>query len=472
MKKFILLSSSILLFFISCSSENDTPQEEELTACFEMSNTTVEVGEEIQISNCSVGAVSYEFTFDNKKSNEKNPLISFENAGTQNISLKVTSESGKTSLKTKSVIVNAIEDSYVYKPDILEGDTTSPINFGYNGSSFYYIENYNNVNSSNQKYNYIEIDLTNKNFTSKYISEKEYNSSNAFLTTLDNNDKLFYAVRSLSDRIGLTEVKLNSNWVVQSDTNSQTRVLYGSLQNNNDYLFYGSYRIISTNDPNYSLYKSPSIEIRNSAGEITERKTFYEIEQGFIGDLIKNEDGFIAFGGMTSPTGFSTFENYRPLIIFLNSNYEYINHIVYDNTEISTTNNNDLNGSYHIKKLSNNNIVLYSHNELRIINSVGTEILKEAFSTTQSNIQSLISLDNEGFILSTHDYLKKYDVNGTLIKSIKFGGAITPNLILKDSQIYFVSGYDTQFTNNIGTFAVRKTFIGSVNTDLKINNLN
>ena len=466
MKKIIFIIP-IVLIFLSCSSDENEQTEEQVTACFEINKDILEVGEGIQITNCSIGASSYEFNFGNgTTSNENSPLISYENSGEYTITLRVTSENGITKTASKNITINPIENNFLYAP-VLEGDFIFPINFSYVDNSFYYIENFQNIFSNGSgKYNYVEIDLVNKSFTKKHISDRDYNSGNAFINTLDNNNKLFYAVRSLSDRIQSRGIIFDSNWQFQSGIGSSTKVLYGSLNDNGNYLYYGSFRELSIND----LYKSPSIEIRNGLGVMNERKTYNQIEQGFIGDLIKTDTGFMAFGGITNPIDFSTFDNYRPLIIFLNNSYEYVSHVAYENTTISTISNNSLNGSFHIEKLSNNYIA-YSHNEFRIISSTGDEILKTSLAE-QSDIQALVSLGSDGFIISTKNYLRKYDVNGNLIKSLMFNGRLTPNLYLKDNQIYFASGYDSNYTNSVGVFSVTKSFIGSVDKDLNIINLN
>ena len=466
MKKIIFLIS-ILLFFISCNSDENEQTEEQVTACFEINKDTYEFGEELQITNCSVGASSYEFNFGNgTTSSENSPIISYENSGDYTITLRATSESGKTNTVSKNITVNQIENNFLYVP-VFEGDEIYPINFNYVDNSFYYIEAFRNIlNNETNKYNYVEIDLINKKFTKKYISDRNYNTGNAFVNTLDNNNKLFYAILSMSDRIQSKGIIFDSNWELQSSIGSSTKVLYGSLKDDENYLYYGSFRELSSDD----LYKSPSIEIRNGLGEMIERKTYNQIEQGFIGDLIKTDTGFMAFGGITNPIDFSTFDNYKPLIVFLNNSYDYVSHVTYENTTISVTSNNDLNSTFHIEKLSNN-FVTYSHNEFRIISSTGDEILKTSLAE-QTGVQALVSLSSEGFIISTNNYLRKYDINGNLIKSLRFNGRLTPNLYLKDNQIYFASGYNSSYTNDGDSFAAIKSFIGSVDKDLNIINLN
>ncbi|WP_396595973.1 PKD domain-containing protein [Dokdonia sp. R86516] len=471
MKKITLLAS-IFLLFLSCSNDESEQTEEQLIACFDVSNDTLEVGEEFQITNCSVGASSFEFDFGNGTTSTDNaPSVSYQESGVYTVKLKVTSSSGAIKITTQIVRVNDIEENYLYVP-VLEGDNLFPINFGFSDNSFYYIENFWNIfAASSGKFNYVKIDFSDNTFNKSYIANKSYNSGHAFVSTLSNDEKLFYSTRSLQSILGLKEVKLNSSLQPQSTQNNTYRVLYGVLEDNDNYLYYGAYRISSSNDTDFSLYKSPSIDIRDDMGIILERKTYNEIEQGFIGDLEKTDDGFMAFGGITDPIDFNTFENYRPLIIFLDNDYEYVSHVTYENTSIAATNNNNLNASFNIAKIATNNYALYSHNEFRLIDAQGNELIKSDLPT-QSSVQSLLALENEGFIISSKDYLRKYDLNANLIKSIKFNGKATPNLVLNDNKIFFASGYSSSYIIDENNYSVLKTFIGAMDKDLNIINLN
>lgn len=465
---FLLIAASLLI--MSCSKE-DNKQGEELISCFEISKNTVEIGEVIQLTNCSVGAVTYQYDFGNgEESTLDSPSIFYENSGEYQITLEITSGNGETKTTQKNITVNAIENNYLY-PSFSQGDSFIPINFDIKGDKFYYIENFQNIfDNTPDRYNYVEFDLSNS-FSRIFIADRTYNSGNAFLHTLADNNQYFYAVRSLSNHIGLTEVKLNANWETTQTGEYTWRVFYGMLEDDTNFLYYGAYRNQNVDDPDYSLYKSPSIEIRDDLGNLLERKTYDQIEQGFIGDLIKIENGFMAFGGITDPIDSETFSNYRPMIIFLDNQYGYVNHVIYDNTVIAATNYNDLNGTFHIEKLPNNNYVLYSHNEFRIINIEGEELDKKEVGGNQDDVQALLTL-SDGFLISTKDYLKKYSLDGALLKSIFFGGRLTPNFILKDNQIFFVSGYDSSYNQNGGNYSVLKTFVGAVDTNLNIINLN
>jgi len=474
MKKVILIISTLLLFF-SCKKDADMQLDDQVTACFEISNTILNIGEELQITNCSSGASSYEFNFGNGiTSTEETPSISYESSGQYNISLKAISEGGTINVVYKSVSVSVIESSYLFSPTIFESESTFPINFGKINNSFYFIENYENdvYADTPSKYNYVELDVDNNSFSKKYLADHNYNSNAAFLSELGNNDKLVYTIRSLSNQIRSTKIQVSENWEPIEITDQTLQILYGTLEDNGNHLYYGSYRSDDPSDPYFSSYKSPTINVSNNLGELIERKSYRDyIQEGFIGDLIKTNSGFMAFGGITDPITFGSFDNYRPLIIVLDNNYDYVSHTDYENTSIYVSGNNFLNGSFHIDKLSNGNFVTYSHNEFRIVDQFGVEIMHESLPS-QARIQGLVSLESEGFILSRQNYLDKYDANGNLVKTLRINGRITPNLILEGNEIYFASGYYYDYTSETGTTTIIKNFIGAVDTDLNVINLN
>lgn len=469
--KYILLIPIFIILF-SCSDDNNQ-DEEEVVACFEIDKEVFEIGEELQITNCSTGASSFQFSFgDGSSSDETSPIFSYQDPGVYNIRLTAISDNEMRDITETSITVNSIEDNYIFVPPF-SGDSFFPINFNYENNTFSYIENFSNfINASPSRYNYLQIELNTLDFSRKFISDRSYNSGNAFFNTLSNNEKLVYTVRSVGTSIGLKQIRLDANWENPLSFNNSSTVLYGSIENNENLIYYGAWRTTISSDPLFSLFKRPTLEIRDDLGVLLERKLYTEIEQGFIGDIVNNGNGFIAFGGITNPIDSGTFENYRPLIIFLDSNYDYINHISYENTSVSVTSVNDMNGTFNINKLANDNLVLYSHNEFRIINTNGEEIMKFNLPD-QPDIQGLITLENGDFILSSENFLRKYDINGNQLKSLKFNGIITPNLVLDGNRIFFASGYNTsELIDGIGDLSLIQTFLGSVDTDLNILDLN
>ncbi|MEZ4811547.1 MAG: PKD domain-containing protein [Allomuricauda sp.] len=464
-----IISLLFILFCASCSKESSNKEPEGI-ACFEIGSANVEVGELVEVSNCSIDAISYEFDFGNgKTSTEANPSISYEFPGEYTIKLKITSPDGK--IKSTSIIVNVnpIDNNYIHPP-LINGDFIYPTDFGMVDGKFYYIERYSNIFTSlDRTFNYIEIDNSFK-ITKTVLHDRNYNSSHTSLRLLDNGKKIVHTVESMSDRIGSSEIWLNADWTKETAVYNSSKPIYGSIQVGSDLVFFGSKSITDEQNENFKYFKRPYIEIRDNLGQEKNFKVFNQIEQGFIGDLIQAGNNYIAFGGTSTPTGINTFNNYKPLIILLDSNFDFISFKTFE-TEIYVPDYNSLNDSFHIKKLSNGNFVIYSHDEFRIINSEGEELKKVSLSNIYDS-QGLICLEEGGFILSTGDYLKKYDSNGNLIKSLRFNGKSTPQLIRKGNQIYFASGYLTTYPTDTGNVSTYKIFIGSTDLDLNIINLN
>ncbi len=464
-KRFLNL---ILIFVVltSCSSEDviDT----KLTVCFEVDKMVAKVNEPVTITNCSKNAVSYLFEYDYKKTTtEKNPVLLFDNDGEKKVTLTVKNSKGEFLKKTINITVTNVKSSYIEVPSFL-GDNFFPINSGVYNSKLYYIERHTNFasNSSKSVFNFVEFDLATKKITKKYIADKYYNASRAFVNFLENSTKNIVFSRTLSDRNGGKEVLLDATWNSLKNENFSYKAYYGFMKKSDQFLYYGSYR-----DKDYH---NPTIEIRDKEGKFIERKIYNQIKQGFIGAMLKTSTGYIAFGGQTEPIDFSTFKNYKPIILFFNDKLEFLSHKTYD-TELGEVvkTNNDLSGVFNLKKLNNSNYVAYSHSELRIISKEGKELKKVNFSGYYtSRIQSLIVV-NDGFIITEDEFIRKYSNDGVELNSFKFKGDFTPNLIEYDNKIFFVSGYNTtEEVAGIGNLSLVKTFIGAVDENLNLINLN
>jgi hypothetical protein len=122
----------------------------------------------------------------------------------------------------------------------------------------------------------------------------------------------------------------------------------------------------------------------------------------------------------------------------------------------------DLNGSYHLAQLSNGNIVMYGNGELIVSDASGTMIASSYFDGTKNN-QALISL-GDSFILSSDNYLRKFDASGNQIKELKYNGNYLPEILEISNTLFFAAGYDTG--------GEIKMFYGSSDKDLNLINLN
>jgi len=461
MKNLYLALLSIILL-ASCSKDdiNDGDSSTALEACFEISKDTVAVGENLQLTNCSKNAITFSYNLGNgKSSTEESPIIVYQNGGNFTIALTVTDDEMETKTFSRQIVVTEAESKYLF-PDIPVGFSGIPLETGIdpNNGNIYSIELLeDNVGSGGSKFYYRELD-EDYMLTSNYIADKPFNSNSAFVNFYPSGNKNFVFSRTLEGLYGTQEVTYNSGWGFLNSINSATKHSYGYLPDGVDFLYYGT-------EEDNGIYKT-AIERRNASGDAFEVfLNDLEDEDSMIGDMIKTGSGYIAFGGVfTKNDTAPKIDDYEPLLIFFDSSFTITSYIVFDDSvledKISTS--NDLNGSYHVEQLSNGNIVMYSNGELIVADASGTQISSTYFEGTKNN-QALISLE-DSFILSSDNYLRKFDASGTQIKEIKYNGNYLPEILEIDNTLFFIAGYDID--------GEIKLFYGSSDKNLNLINLN
>ncbi len=461
MKKLYLLGVCLILFS-SCSQDATTiidekPDEEgSLIACFEVNSLTLNVGQMLEISNCSEGATSYLYDFGNgETSEEENPAISFETGGSYTITLTVTNEDQETKTKTKMVNVIVIEAFYLF-PEIPAGFTGLPLETGINPNTgnLYSIELYqDNVGTGGSKYFYREFD-ENFQYASNYIADKPYNSGSAFANFYADGEMNFVFARTLAGLYGTQEVNYNIVWTFLNTINSATKHSYGYLPAGAEFRYFGT-------QVDAGFYKT-AVEKRNSSGD-----AYDVVLNGFgpadsmIGDMIEVDGGYAAYGAVfTKNLSLPYVSDYKPLLVLFDTDFNVTSHVIFEETELtnSVSNCNDLNGSYHIAALSNGNLVMYSNGEVRVTDSSGNAVSKTYFSDS-SNIQALVPL-GDSFVISTNEYLRKFNASGAQTAQLKYNGNHLPELIKKDNVLFFITGYEVE--NEI------KIFYGACDNDLTL----
>jgi PKD repeat protein len=460
MKKIYLLGAS-LLFLFACSEDatlliDESPEEGvSLKACFELSATTIGVGEILSISNCSEGATTYSFDFGNGTSSAlENPTVSFDEGGSYEITLTVSNEEESRS-QSKTVTVLAIEASYLF-PEIPPGFTGLPLEAGINpvSGNIYTLELYqDNQGAGGSKFYYREFDEAFQ-YASNYIADKPYNSGSGFVNFYPSGKMNFVFSRTLGSLFGTQELNYTAVWTLLNAISSATKHSYGTLPSGSDYLYFGT-------QVDGGIYKT-AIEKRNSSGD-----AFAVTLNGFgsadsmIGDMIPVNGGYVAYGAVfTKNATLPYVSGYKPLLVFLDGDLNVTGHVIYDDSSLtgSVADCNSFNGSYQLAELSNGNLAMYANGELRVTDSAGNTIRKEFFEGT-SNIQALVSLE-DSFVISTDGFLRKFNAEGTQTAQVKYNGNYLPELILKDNVLYFIAGYDQE--NEI------KIFYGACDNDLKI----
>ncbi|MCE2613068.1 PKD domain-containing protein [Flavobacteriaceae bacterium D16] len=459
-KNYLLILFAFFLVFCSKDSlDDDNPESEEavLEACFEMSQETILTGEILQITSCSKGATEFLYDFGNgDASTKENPVITYSEEGTYAISLTVSNEKGKTSSYDRDITVVSNEGFYIY-PDIDEGFSSLPLELGVNPNTGnrYYIELLEDeIGSGGSKFYYRELaeDLSSEG---QYLADKPYNCNSAFVNFFPSGKQNFVFPRTLNSLYGTQEITYDMAWAFLNGIQSAKKHSYGVLEAEGNFLYYG------TEKP--ADFHRAAIEIRNTNGDAFEVNAtdVPEHENATIGDMIAIAGGFVAFGGVfqanTTPPYISA---YYPILMYYDTSYTMTSYVVFEESAITGVINSsdDLNGSFHLEKLSNGNLVMYAMGELWVTDATGNTLFTQYFEDTSNN-QALVNL-GANFIISTKDYLKKYDSTGSLIKELKYGGQYLPEILQDGDSLFFVAGYEE------GEYI--KTFYGSTDLDLNL----
>ncbi len=471
MKKIYLICLCVLLHF-SCSKENinnDTDSPILLKACFTLSKTSVIAGEELEITSCSVDAVSYVYNFGVAGTSVKeNPKVTFLEEGNYTISLTVKDAKQNIDTFTKSVLVSAPVSPYFY-PTLPVGLHTFPLHMGINpiNNKRYSVvvsEDLSGVSGAKFYFNELE---ENNSTTPQYIADKQFNTKNAFVNFLSNGDKNFNFSRTLPDFYGSQEITLNSTWGILNSLNSASKLNYGSISDGSNFIYYGTQKD--------GDFYTTAIEKRNPNGDIFEVVlNSLSDSDSMFGALIKSGTGYIAFGGVFIKNSLAPqISGYKPILVFMDTNFSVLSSTVFENSVLDSkiSNADHLNSKYTLIQLTNGNLVMYTNGELLISDMTGNLIAQHYFEGT-NNPQALISLGNS-FILSTKEYLKKFDAQGTFLKELKYPGTYLPSFTEINNQLFFVAGYDTQETvEGLGSVSLTKILYGLVDKELNPINLN
>lgn len=470
------LTYLLFILLLACSKENGTSEPipdgtGTLKACFTLSSDTISVGQELEITSCSVAAFSFLYDFGSAGSSLKeHPKVVFAQEGDYTIRLTVTDERQNQDTFSKSVHVTPSPETskYIY-PSIANGFAAFPLSLGTDPISDkpYYIEILEDlVGLGGTKFNYVELDAV-YNPTSHYIADKQFNTKTAFANFRSNGDKNFHFARTLPDFYGSLEISYNSSWNILAQLNSATKLSYGHLTAGSDFIYFGSQK-------EGDFYKA-AIEKRNASGDIFEvilkQST---MPDALYGAMVKTPTGYIAYGGtFTLNSGTPQVADYKPILVFMDTDFTVLSSMVYEGTvmasKISTA--DDLNTGFHLAQLANGNLVMYANGELIVANASGNRLMSTYFEGTK-NPQALISL-GDSFVLSTDGHLRKFDALGNQIKESAYPGNYMPGLIEMNNQLFFVAGYDTSDeVEGFGNIPTTKLFYGLLDKELNLADLN
>lgn len=454
----------LVLLFFSCSKTepidgNEDPDNDPdiaLKACFTLPQQEIVVGETLQISNCSKGAVNYTYDFGNGvQSSEPSPQVIYQEGGEYEITLTVTNNIEESGTFKLSVLVNPAASFYIY-PIIPEGYSYKPLGAGINPQNGlpYVLELREDLSGTGgSKYYYRGLDASHAE-TSYYIADKPYNANAAFANFLTGGNMNFHFPRTLAGLYGSQELTYNGSWGFINNINPAFKHSYGYLKVGSNYLYFGT-------SGDSGTYKA-TIEHRNSSGDtfLIDLHTL-GTSSSMIGDMIAVDGGYVAFAGVfTMSATAPQISGFKPALAFFDASLNLSSEVLLSDSvmgeQISSPNN--LNGSYHLVKLANGNLVLYGNGELLVTNSTGI-LIKRIYYPETKPVQALFSL-GDSFVISTNGYLRKFDANGNQTKELSYDGDYLPELLEINGKLYFIAGYES----NDGV----KMFYGMADTSLNL----
>ncbi|NNF18936.1 MAG: hypothetical protein HKN61_04105 [Flavobacteriaceae bacterium] len=442
MKRYSLLLATVLLLY-SCSMDKETelsPEpplsaETELRACFQLSQNSIMAGASFTITNCSEGAQSYLYDFGNGiTSTEDQPTIFYEEAGSYELSLTVAGEGNISD--TFSITIQVVGPNFVY-PEIPQGYTANPIDLGldsHSGSLYAITVLKDEGGLEGSKFYYHSLGPSMME-DSHYLGDQSYEGNNAFSWFLEGGVRGFHFSRTLNGFYGSREVNYDADWNLSGQLNSADQVSYGYLADNGNLLFYGSIK--------EGAFNKAAIDMRNAMGDSFKRILHQVGEHdSHIGNLIKTENGYVAFGGSFIKNDSKPFiAEYKPALLFLDEALELISYKIYDNSMLTgkVFSTADLNGSFDMARLSNGNYVLYGLGELLVTDGSGNIIRSHFYENTLNN-QGLVCL-RDTFIISSDRFLRKFNAQGDQLISLQYPGKQVPSFIQKEDKLYLIAKY-------------------------------
>ncbi|WP_420580173.1 PKD domain-containing protein [Reichenbachiella sp.] len=439
----ILTQFALVLVLLACQEDDG----ENLTACFTTNTSSAKVGEEIQFTNCSVGADNYQYNFANgspSTSTEENPKCSFRSGGEYTVTLTVTSENGAGATDVQKIIV---EDP---KYKILDRSWfgTEALNFEKIDGKYFYTLQYSTGSL------FLEINSLNSKFENdqKTILPVDNHTNVTYMSRLENGNYKVYAVNTRSNNT--IEYLLDSELKLLEDS-ERAGVWLGKLSYNGNNLFYGAIR-------KEGVFV-PTIQIRSLNDVVLEEKEYEIFPDGIFGSMIESNNKIYSIGMKQIEE--SNDITLVPVFLQLDDDLDIkLKEDLLENVEevSSQWSQYALPTRYKIRPLDNGAFMLNARNVGGIIDGSGKSFTEIA-DTSWSNFIEVPG----GFVLLSSTDIYFHDNSGAQLKSFYAPNQnIVGFLSLDNNLVYLGVDLDCRLTEEDCDETMYRAFLAAVSQNL------
>lgn len=453
----VFLLFTFIIIISSCTKENEEPS---AVACLNILESTIYLGETIEIQNCSENANEYTYTLNGINIELEELQSRKHNSGNYTLVLEAVGNNGKPSLYSTEFIVRPSYESYYYPEEF--NANTKLLAFGnnpvrekmyaiyrdYEAEKYYYAEISEDLEISK-----LEINSNIKNAHRAICSFQDQDVvyidlMHVTAVTINRNNHKLNISTGISEKAPIELV--NYDFDIEYTTLEGIEYSVGANFENSD----GSRKYI------------PTINKFENGRATTIKEFDFGEKSGVIGNIIPHKGGYLAYSSsfdLLWETDVFDVLNQKTVLLELDTNFNLIKSIelsqlgenLYDNIA-------SYSAPFHLLRLPDNKILAYGMSSFRIFDN-NLNIIKEEV-LQGSSIQAVLLID-DAIVLSTYDLIKKLDYNGNLINEYNYGhSSIFGILPFKDNIIFMVRHsvffHDQPFS---GTF-----FIGTLDKDLNL----
>lgn len=458
------------IFTLSCTNDNEESQvpKTNLKACFTFENDIGGISDRVKISNCSVDAFTYDYKVSDNGLNIDNvrePDVFLSKVGEFEVTLTVRDRYGNMDSVTKTITVIDPEDYYYFPPR--ENDRLVFGELGINpiNNKFYLFETAFLGHGDGYKTTYKELEDKFEVHKTINIDDFYYYGVNHFIDFLPDGKKHFY----------LSKLRGNDNDAVMisydNEGNLLSRTGYlanysGMIKLEGKNLLYGIKRDAQ------GIYRA-TVEATDGNGEILQT-VLSEVgdSSSWLTALIPSKKGFVGYGSTFSGSGTSNIKLLNSFIVFYDNDLNEVSQKIlkYSPSNDHIISISQIGEPHFLSELDNGNFVIYFQGELKVLDYTGEELKSIPVSTNLIYGRQALYSYGDGFIISTNEFLRKYDMDGNEIKKFRYKGDYCYGFVEFQGNLLFSSGIltNSEPTETNGSSTKHLFYFGMVDKDLNL----